>query len=137
MRLYDPDHEVLAALQGSNIELILDVPNSYLARIYYFQSQADTWVSNYVRNYTKGVKFRYISVGNEVQPLEQNAIFLLSAMQKIERAVSNLGIKVSTTIDLERIVHTGVLELYRASDSFLGKQEISSAREYRHLLQLR
>ncbi|CAG7905460.1 unnamed protein product, partial [Brassica rapa] len=127
MRLYDPDHEVLAALQGSNIELILDVPNSYLARIYYFQSQADTWVSNYVRNYTKGVKFRYISVGNEVQPLEQNAIFLLSAMQKIERAVSNLGIKVSTTIDLERIVHTGVLELYRASDSFLGKQEISSA----------
>ncbi|KAG5389470.1 hypothetical protein IGI04_031011 [Brassica rapa subsp. trilocularis] len=70
MRLYDPDHEVLAALQGSNIELILDVPNSYLARIYYFQSQADTWVSNYVRNYTKGIKFRYISVGNEVQPFD-------------------------------------------------------------------
>ncbi|CAN7132346.1 unnamed protein product [Brassica rapa subsp. narinosa] len=101
MRLYDPDHEVLAALQGSNIELILDVPNSYLARIYYFQSQADTWVSNYVRNYTKGIKFRYISVGNEafVSPLEQNAIFLLPGMQRIERAVSDLGIKVSTTID--------------------------------------
>ncbi|KAJ4866230.1 hypothetical protein Rs2_52247 [Raphanus sativus] len=75
--LYYPDHEVLA----------------------YFQSQADTWVSNYVRNYTNGVRFLYISVGNEMQPSDPYAMCLLPAMQKIERAVSDLGIKVSTAID--------------------------------------
>ncbi|KAJ4866122.1 hypothetical protein Rs2_18984 [Raphanus sativus] len=47
MRLYDPNHEVL--------ELIIDVPNSDIQRIASNQAEADTWVRNNVRNYTKGV----------------------------------------------------------------------------------
>ncbi|CAN7135181.1 unnamed protein product [Brassica rapa subsp. narinosa] len=99
MRLYDPDQEVLTALRGSNFELLLDVPNSDLQRIATDYQEADTWVRNNVRKYTKGVRFRYISVGNEVQPSDPNAMFLLQAMQNIEDAVSDLGIKVSTAID--------------------------------------
>ncbi|CAG7905454.1 unnamed protein product, partial [Brassica rapa] len=95
MWLYDPDQEVLTALNGSNLELLLDVPNSDIQRIASNQSEADTRVRNNVRNYTKGVRFRYISVGNEMQPSDLDAMFLLQAMQNIERAVSDLGVKVS------------------------------------------
>ncbi|KAH0884712.1 hypothetical protein HID58_060808 [Brassica napus] len=96
MRLYDPDQEVLTALRGSNFELLLDVPNSDLQRIATHYLEADTWVRNNVRKYTKGVRFRYLlSVGNEVQ-----------VMQNIEGAVSDLGIKVSTAIDTRS--HRGV-----------------------------
>nr|VDD10608.1 unnamed protein product [Brassica rapa] len=99
MWLYDPDQEVLTALNGSNLELLLDVPNSDIQRIASNQSEADTRVRNNVRNYTKGVRFRYISVGNEMQPSDLDAMFLLQAMQNIERAVSDLGVKAMQNID--------------------------------------
>ncbi|CAH2063864.1 unnamed protein product [Thlaspi arvense] len=102
MRIYGPNRETLDALRNSNIELLLDVPNSDLERVAGSQGGADAWVRDNVRNYNN-VRFRYISVGNEVQPSDPRSRLVLPAMQNIERAVSGLGIKVSTAIDTRGI----------------------------------
>ncbi|XP_028121493.1 glucan endo-1,3-beta-glucosidase-like [Camellia sinensis] len=104
MRMYGPNPSTLEALRGSNIELVLDVPNSDLPALGSDPSAASQWVQNNVGNYFPGVKFRYISVGNEVDPNKadtaQYVQFVLPAMQNVYNAIAALGlqdqIKVST-----------------------------------------
>ncbi|KAK6115423.1 hypothetical protein DH2020_007692 [Rehmannia glutinosa] len=73
MRLFDPSKLALEALRGSNIEVVLGVPNSDLQDLAASQANADTWFAQ----------------------------FVLPAMQNVNNAISGagLGIKVSTAID--------------------------------------
>ena len=108
MRIYDADHDVLNALRGSNIELILGVPNQDLQRLT-DPGQAASWVRTNVVPFWPSVKFRYIAVGNEVSPINARwqAEFVRPALVNVFNAIRDAGlheqIKVSTAIDMTLI----------------------------------
>ncbi|XP_010921866.1 glucan endo-1,3-beta-glucosidase [Elaeis guineensis] len=101
MRIYGPNADVLQALKGSNIGLILDVPKEDLQRLASDRSAASNWVQNHIKSYLPDVSFRYIAVGNEVIP-GNYAQYVLPAMNNIHSALSASGlqnqIKVSTSV---------------------------------------
>ncbi|KAJ9559221.1 hypothetical protein OSB04_013835 [Centaurea solstitialis] len=108
MRIYDPDQGTLQALKGSNIEVMLGVPNDALQSLNN-KDAATTWVRDNIQNYPD-VKFRYVAVGNEVDPNKESgqyAAFVLPAMQNVHSAINDAGlggqIKVSTA------TYTGLL----------------------------
>uniref|UniRef100_A0A0D3HBP6 Disease resistance R13L4/SHOC-2-like LRR domain-containing protein n=1 Tax=Oryza barthii TaxID=65489 RepID=A0A0D3HBP6_9ORYZ len=68
MRLYHPNHQVLSALCGSGIGIILGVgDNSILESLGYDQAAATNWVRTNVQAYSPGVSFQYITVGMRSQ----------------------------------------------------------------------
>ncbi|KAL7194496.1 hypothetical protein ACSBR1_034844 [Camellia fascicularis] len=87
---------------------MLGVPNIDLQALASNKTEANTWVQNNVKNYGN-IKFRYIAVGNEVDPSNPNtARFLLPAMRKVRTAFIAAGrdeIKVSTTILAGLLLH--------------------------------
>ncbi|KAI8561803.1 hypothetical protein RHMOL_Rhmol04G0369800 [Rhododendron molle] len=101
MRIYDPDQRALQALRGSNIELMIGVPNGDLQSLSN-PSNANSWVQRNIKSYWPDVKFRYIAVGNEVSPNSGIAQFVLPATRNVYNALASAGlsqIKVSTAID--------------------------------------
>ncbi|KAJ1390418.1 Glycoside hydrolase family 17 [Sesbania bispinosa] len=103
MRIYDPDPSTIEALRGSNIQLVVGVPNEDLQSLA-TAAAATNWVQKYIQNYSQDVKFRYIVVGNEIDPNDALAQFVLPAMQNIYAALASANlqsqIKVSTAIQL-------------------------------------
>ncbi|KAK3023196.1 hypothetical protein RJ639_043661 [Escallonia herrerae] len=56
MRVYDPIPATLQALRGSNIEIILDVPNPRLQSVASDASVAAAWIQTNVRDYSPEMK---------------------------------------------------------------------------------
>lgn len=103
IRLYSPNQAALQSLRGSNIPVILDVPNSDISSLAADSSAAANWVRTNIQSFSD-VAFRYIAVGNELIPGSQ-AQSILPAMQNVQNALQSAGlnIKVSTAVS------TGVL----------------------------
>ncbi|EES04194.1 hypothetical protein BDA96_03G453900 [Sorghum bicolor] len=124
MRIYFADTNALNALSGSNIGVIMDVPNTDLSSLASDPSAAATWVKSNVQAFP-GVNFKYIAVGNEVSGGDTNNI--LPAMKNVNSALSNAGlgkIKVSTA------VQSGVTQGYPPSQGSFSQSYMAPIAQY-------
>ncbi|KAL0418479.1 UNVERIFIED_CONTAM: Glucan endo-1,3-beta-glucosidase [Sesamum radiatum] len=145
MRIYDSNQATLTTLQGSDIELVLDVRNVDLESL---QSDATHWVQTNVVQYFSATRIRYIAVGNEVDPEKGTSRFVLLVlpdMQNIHKALSELGlqdqIKVSTATYSALLMNTYALKRYVQGyglhgDKFLGTNQSSTSCQHIPLLWL-
>ncbi|KAM7473303.1 hypothetical protein LguiB_020546 [Lonicera macranthoides] len=109
MRIYSPDPKILQALRGTIIELILDVPNDGLQSLASDPAVAAAWVQTNIQAYSD-VKFKYISVGNEVDPnkdTSQYTGYVLLAMQNVHNAIVSAGLQ--DQIRVSTATYTGLL----------------------------
>ncbi|KAK2983517.1 hypothetical protein RJ640_023051 [Escallonia rubra] len=102
IRIFDPNQDVLNALHGSDISVILGVRNEDLRQLASTPSFATTWVNTNVAPHSSSVKFTYVSAGNEVVGGELSS-YVLGAMQNLDAALvaANIAIPVSTTVSLQ------------------------------------
>ncbi|KAJ4849486.1 hypothetical protein Tsubulata_030303 [Turnera subulata] len=99
IRIFEPYPDVLQALPGSGLQVILGSLNSDLPQIGGDPAFAAKWVQTNVFPFASNVPFRCISLGNELIPSEL-AQTILPAMQGLQRALiaANLSIPVTTTV---------------------------------------
>ncbi|KAF5823205.1 putative glucan endo-1,3-beta-D-glucosidase [Helianthus annuus] len=120
MRIYAPNQATLRALGGTNIELILDVPNDSLQSLTN-PDAASYWVQNNIINHPD-VKFRYIAVGNEVDPNNDNrryVSYVLPAMKNVQKAIRDAGL--ANHIKVSTATYTGLLSVsYPPRDGAFG-----------------
>ncbi|XP_072954572.1 putative glucan endo-1,3-beta-glucosidase GVI [Typha angustifolia] len=102
LRLFNPNTQVLKALEGKGIQVILGTLNQDLQLLSTNSSYAATWVQTNVVPFANSVNFSYINAGNEVIP-GNLASYVLPAMQNLEAALreSNVQIPVSTAVSTE------------------------------------
>ncbi|KAK9068406.1 hypothetical protein SSX86_012519 [Deinandra increscens subsp. villosa] len=109
MRIYDPPYQpTLDALKGTDIELMIGIPNNGLESLN-DPNAANTWVRDNIQSYPD-VKFKYIAVGNEVDPNNGNnqyVRFVLPAMQNIYNAIRTAGL--GNQIKVSTATYTGLL----------------------------
>ncbi|XP_004228512.2 glucan endo-1,3-beta-glucosidase-like [Solanum lycopersicum] len=119
MRIYYPDTNVFNALKGSNIEIILDVPNQDLEALT-FPSNANSWVQDNIKNHFPDVKFKYISIGNEVSN-GQISKFVLPVMKNIYNELSAAGLQ--DKIKVSTATYSGLLaNTYPPKDSIFREE---------------
>nr|GMD72253.1 glucan endo-1,3-beta-glucosidase [Ipomoea batatas] len=97
LRIYDASTEVFDALRGSNIGVIVDVPNDKLQDLAN-PDTANDWVQRNIVPYPD-VNFKYVAVGNEVYPGNTGSDYALAALKNVHAALSAAGkdgIKAST-----------------------------------------
>ncbi|TMW81633.1 hypothetical protein EJD97_008584 [Solanum chilense] len=101
-RIFDPNLDVLKALKGSGISVILGTRNEDLQPLASDLNFATNWVITNVVPHVSFVNFAYISAGNEVIP-GQLSSFVLGAIQNLDSALKalNLNIPVTTTVSLQ------------------------------------
>ncbi|GMI94165.1 ZERZAUST HOMOLOG [Hibiscus trionum] len=108
VKIFDADKDVLDVLAGTDIEVMVGIPNYFLESLSEKYSVAQAWVKANVTAYMgkNRVNFKYVAVGNEPFLTAYNGSFTnltLPAMKNILKALNEAGhgkdIKVSTPLN--------------------------------------
>ncbi|GMP60179.1 hypothetical protein CsSME_00023160 [Camellia sinensis var. sinensis] len=112
VKLFEADEMILGALIGSEIEVMLAIPNFMLEPMSQDPEFAASWVdANVTRySYNGGINIKYVAVGNEPFLKTYNGTFLpftLPALKNIQEALNQagLGSQVKATIPFNADVY--------------------------------
>nr|DAD43263.1 TPA_asm: hypothetical protein HUJ06_001493 [Nelumbo nucifera] len=103
VRLFDPNQNVLTALRGSGLDVVIGVGNEDIERLANDMSFAASWIMNNVAPHIPNVNFKCIAVGNEVSP--DSLLHVTPAMKNLDAALKaiNHAIPVSTAIEMRML----------------------------------
>ncbi|KAL0914363.1 hypothetical protein M5K25_014707 [Dendrobium thyrsiflorum] len=95
VKLFDADENTMKALAGSDIEVMVAIPNNMLAIMNDYDS-AKQWVDRNVSRYMfeGGVNIKFVAVGNEPFLAAYNGSFInttFPALQNIQNAINEAG----------------------------------------------
>ncbi|GAA0140791.1 glucosidase [Lithospermum erythrorhizon] len=95
VKLYDATPKILKALENTNIQVSIMVPNQLITNISTNQTLSDTWVSTNVVPFYPQTMIRYLLVGNEILSNPPNTTWfnLVPAMRKIRYSLEKYGLK--------------------------------------------
>ncbi|GMH18394.1 hypothetical protein Nepgr_020235 [Nepenthes gracilis] len=101
VRIFDPNPDVLRALEGSGIQVTVGVSNEDLQQLSSNPSAATDWVNANLIPHMPNIAISCVSAGNEVipGPLDQ---FVLPAMANLDAALkaANINVPVSTAVSM-------------------------------------
>ncbi|XP_019462852.1 PREDICTED: glucan endo-1,3-beta-glucosidase 8-like [Lupinus angustifolius] len=110
VKLFDADSWTVSAFKGTDIELMVGIPNDQLKKLSKSKDDAEDWVKDNVTKHLKNgdVNIRYVSVGNEAFLKSYNGSYIhitFPAMQRIQSAIEKAGhgdqIKVTTALNAD------------------------------------
>ncbi|XP_043693497.1 glucan endo-1,3-beta-glucosidase 8-like [Telopea speciosissima] len=97
VKLFEANDEILTALAGTGIEVMVAIPNIMLQDMSGDPQVARNWVEENITGYTNigGVNIRYVAVGNEPFLQTYNGTFsqvTLPALQNVQKALNEVGL---------------------------------------------
>ncbi|KAK2645778.1 hypothetical protein Ddye_020973 [Dipteronia dyeriana] len=105
LKLFEADEKILGALIGTEIEVMVAIPNYMLEQMSQDSGAADSWIYANVTSYHYhgGVNIKYVAVGNEPFLQTYNDTYLhitLPALKNIQQAINKAGLrsKVKATV---------------------------------------
>ncbi|PHU22564.1 Glucan endo-1,3-beta-glucosidase 5 [Capsicum chinense] len=111
VKLFDADQSTMSALAGSDLEVMVAIPNDQLSAMNDYDRAKD-WVKRNVTryNFKGGVNIKYVAVGNEPFLTSYNNSFLnttFPALQNIQNALNEAGVgsTIKATVPLNADVY--------------------------------
>ncbi|TKY60363.1 Glucan endo-1,3-beta-glucosidase 8 [Spatholobus suberectus] len=110
VKLFDADSWTVSAFSGTDIEVMVGIPNDQLKKLSKDEDNAEDWVKHNVSKHIHdgGVNIRYVSVGNEPFLKSYNGSFIKTtfpAMENVQKAIDKAGlgdkIKVTTALNAD------------------------------------
>ncbi|XP_051134072.1 probable glucan endo-1,3-beta-glucosidase A6 [Andrographis paniculata] len=106
VKIYGVNPEILKAIQGTDLQISIMVPNNVIPDIAANQTLADEWIQTNVAPFYPASKIRYLLVGNEILSNQPNSTWfkLVPAMRRIRYSVKKFGlhkVKVGTPLAMD------------------------------------